>query len=99
MLEGAYKDRLVIHHMVFDYRNSEDTNQPLSWDLTPNQKHNIRCALDPKDQTCTSVTSEQDITNRSIRTLAKNAVAWFDNPPTGNLSNDICTSTGLGSAD
>jgi hypothetical protein len=96
MLENAYKDRLTIHHVVFDYRNTLDTNQPLSWDLTPNQENNIRCALNTQNPGCTSVISEQNTakSQKSIQDLAEDVAQWFRNhdPESG----EACSSTGLG---
>lgn len=99
ILEVAFKDRLAIHHMVFDYRNTEDKNQPLSWDLTQNQKRNIRCALNRKSDDCSNIEGEKlDATNHaeSIELLAADAAEWFDHPSVDEGSNDVCSSTGLG---
>ena len=88
MFEKSYKDRVVIHHMVFDYRDNENKEepQPLSWELTPRQQQDIRCAIDPDDYAACQKDSpaskrayrgEGDVT---IRELAAVAARWFNHP-------------------
>lgn len=82
--------------MVFDYRNTEDdTNQPLSWDLTPNQMKNVRCALNPHLNGCKGIEGEQKTgadNDATIAQMAHDAALWFNNPQIYESSDTTCAS-------
>jgi hypothetical protein len=48
-LEHAFSGRLALHRVVFDDRHStnEVGTDPLSWSLTPKQRHEVRESADP----------------------------------------------------
>jgi len=98
VFETAFRDRLAIHHMVFDYRNPQDKNQPLSWDLTPNQQKNISCAVNPYTEQCPSYKEQrnQEPKSRTIHDLALKAAEWTKSAEHTKLADETCTTTGLG---
>ncbi len=72
MFEKGYKDRVVVHHMVFDYRDNEGSEepQPLSWELTPRQQQDIQCAIDAKACENDPVRTAEPIRERATGRLA-----------------------------
>jgi hypothetical protein len=88
MMEKAFQDQLLVHHMVFDYRDQEnhDEVQPLSWELTSRQQADIECAIDPeackrKDPDAAPYAYRDDPKKGvTIHQLADAAAAWFAKP-------------------
>jgi Patatin-like phospholipase len=96
IFEKAFRDRLDIHHMIFDYRNTDDGHSPLSWDLTPNQQKSIECAIDPNTSKCSRYKDQiKKSTVKTVHQLAGEAVAWFKNPAMTKEIDESCQATGL----
>jgi hypothetical protein len=99
VFEKAFQDRLDIHHIIFDYRNSDDGHPPLSWDLTPNQQKSIACAInpfDPKNLDCSSYQSKvRETRDHTIHNLAEDAAQWFKDPSPTKSIDETCKATGL----
>jgi hypothetical protein len=94
MVEKAYRKQIAVHHMVFDYRNSNDRDQPLSWDLTPNDRDNVYCALNPNGSRCESKTDEKNKGDQSIVQLAAAAADWFNEGDFSGMNDEVCESNG-----
>jgi hypothetical protein len=100
MMEKAFQDQLLVHHMVFDYRDKEkkDEVQPLSWELTSRQQADIECAINAK--ACIDhhrdgwqyAYYDDPLTGVTIHDLADAAAAWFAQPS----DNDACVVYGRG---
>ena len=96
IFEKAFNDRLDIHHMIFDYRNTDDGHSPLSWDLTPNQQKSIECAIDPSISVCSRYKDQiKKSTARTIHQLAGEAAVWFKDPTLTKEIDESCQATGL----
>jgi hypothetical protein len=82
MMEKAYQRQVTVHHMVFDYRDKTEKGiNPLSWELTQNQKNNIDCAIDPSHRTFRCDPPQGD----TVADLARKAAAWFAGPNSENV--------------
>ncbi len=71
-LEHAFAGRLELHRIVFDDRQStnEVDTDPLSWSLTPKQRHEVRDSADPNSNT-----------KPSLAPRYKDALDWFSMTP------------------
>ena len=71
-LEHAFAGRLELHRVVFD--DSHSTNEvgtdPLSWSLTPKQRHEVRDSADPASTI-----------KPNLATRYQEALEWFTKTP------------------
>jgi hypothetical protein len=83
LLEQSYVGNgdLFLHHVVFDYENSEDKHQPLNWHLTPRQRRLI----------------EKEANKDRIKSKMDDAKAWtkrvLANPKDFKDDTDLCVTS------